>query len=115
MKLVCAIVKPFKLDQILESLERIGIRSLTVAETKGYGQKGHIELYRGSEFTSKFLPMVKIEVAVAAQRLEEVIQAIHSTAKTGHAGDGKIFVTDLDQVLSIRTGAAEETVPPLAA
>jgi nitrogen regulatory protein P-II 2 len=115
MKLVCAIVKPFKLDQVLDSMERIGIRSLTVTETKGYGQKGQTQIFRGTEFTAKFLPMIKIEVAVATHRLEEAILAIQRAAKTGRPGDGKIFVSDLDQVLSIRTGVIEETTPPLAA
>ena len=115
MKLVCAIVKPFKLDQILESLERIGIQSLTVTETKGYGHKGHIELYRGSEFTVKFLPMIKIEVAVAADQVEEVIDAIHCAAKTGRIGDGKILIFELDRMLSIRPDETGETAPPLAA
>jgi nitrogen regulatory protein PII len=115
MKLVCAIVKPFKLDQVLDSMERIGIRSLTVTETKGYGQKGQTQIFRGTEFTAKFLPMIKIEVAVATHRLEEAIRAIQRAAKTGRPGDGKIFVSDLDQVLSIRTGVIEETTPPLAA
>ena len=115
MKLVCAIVKPFKLDSVLEALAGIGIRSLTVTETKGYGQKGHIELYRGAEFTAKFLPMAKIEVAVVPHQVDKVIQAIHQAARTDFAGDGKIFVSELDCVLSIRTGLTDETVPPLAA
>jgi nitrogen regulatory protein PII len=116
MKLVSAIVKPFKLNEIAQSLARIGIRSFTVTETKGYGQKGHTELYRGAEFTPNFLPMTKIEVAVATLHVEETIQAIMRAARTDQKGDGKIFVAQLDDVLSIRTGSAEdETVPPLAA
>jgi nitrogen regulatory protein PII len=116
MKLVCAIVKPFKLDEIAQSLARIGIRSFTVTETKGYGQKGHTEIYRGAEFTASFLPMAKIEVAVAAHQVEEIVQAILRAARTGQKGDGTIFISQIDDVLSIRTGSAEdETVPPLAA
>jgi nitrogen regulatory protein PII len=116
MKLVCAIVKPFRLDAILESLEHLEIRSLTVTETKGYGQTGITEFYRGAEFTPKFLPMTKIEVAVASVQVDDVIQAILGAAKTDQAGDGKILVSDLDRVLSIRTGSSTDiTVPPLAA
>jgi len=115
VKLVTAIVKPFKLDQILEALARVGIVTLTVTETKGYGQTGQTELYRGMEFTAKFLPMLKIEVAVAAHRLDKVIAAILGAAKTGLAGDGKIFVCELNQIFSVRTGGADKTAPPLAA
>ena len=115
MKVVCAVVRPLKLDQILESLAGLGIRSLTVTETKGYGQRGYTELYRGAEFTPKFRPMTKIEVAVATHDVEKVIMAIRRAAKTDQAGDGKIFVSQLEHVLSIRTGATEGAVPPLAA
>ena len=115
MKLVCAIIKPLKLDYVLESLALIGIRSLTVTETKGYGQKGPTELYRGAEFTAKFRTMIKIEVAVTAHQVEAVVETILRAAKTGQTGDGKIFVSRLDQVWNIRTSDAEEAVPPLAA
>jgi len=116
MKLVMAIVKPSKLDQILEALTRLGIEALTVTETKGYGkQKGHTEIYRGAEYTAKFLPMFKIEVAVLSHQVGKAIEAIVGVAKTGRTGDGKIFVLPLDQAVSIRTGAAEEAAPPLAA
>jgi nitrogen regulatory protein PII len=115
LKLVCAIVRPFKLDPIVDSLTCIGIRSLTVTEAKGYGQKGQTELYRGAEFTAKFLPMIKIEVAVPAHQVEDVIRTIVRAAKTGQAGDGTIFISELDRVLSVRTGVTDETVPPLAA
>lgn len=115
MKLVCAIIKPFRLAQVLDALARAGFRSLTVTEATGYGQKGHTELYRGAEFTADFLPMSKIELAVASHRVEDVIRAILWAARTGQAGDGKIFVSPLDHALSIRTGNADETMPPLAA
>jgi nitrogen regulatory protein PII len=114
MKLVCAIIKPLKLDYILESLALIGIRSLTVTETKGYGQKGSTEFYRGAEFTAKFRTMVKIEVAVTAHQVEAVVETILRAAKTGQTGDGTIFVSQLDQVWNIRSDT-EEAVPPLAA
>lgn len=115
MKLVCAIVNPFSLDQVLESLVRIGIRSLTVTDTRDYGQKGHTEIFRGAEFTAKFRLMNRIEVAVAAHQVEGVVKAILSAAKTDRPGGGTIFVTQLDCVLSIQTGLAYDTVPPLAA
>jgi nitrogen regulatory protein P-II 2 len=115
IKLVCAIIKPLKLDYILESLALIGIRSLTVTETKGYGQKGPTEFYRGAEFTAKFRIMIKIEVAVTAHQVEAVVETILRGANTGQMGDGRIFVSQLDQVWNIRTSDTEEAVPPLAA
>lgn len=115
MKLVTAIIKPFKLDETLEALERIGIRSLTVIETRGYGQKAGTERYRGVQFAAQFLPMIKLEVAVAPHQVEQVVQAVHQAAKTGQRGDGKILVSGLDRVLSIRAGVTDETVPPLVA
>ncbi len=105
MKLVTAIIKPFKLDDVREALSEIGVRGITVTEVKGFGrQKGHTELYRGAEYVVDFLPKVKMEVAVTDGLLDQAIEAITSTARTGKIGDGKIFVTSLDQVLRIRTG-----------
>ena len=105
MKLVTAIIKPFKLDDVREALSEIGVQGITVTEVKGFGrQKGHTELYRGAEYVVDFLPKVKMEVAVTDGLLDQVIEAITSSARTGKIGDGKIFVTSLDQVLRIRTG-----------
>jgi len=105
MKLVSAIIKPFKMDDVRESLSEIGVQGITVTEVKGFGrQKGHTELYRGAEYVVDFLPKVKIEVAVDAALLDQVVEAISNAAKTGKIGDGKIFVFDLDQVIRIRTG-----------
>lgn len=105
MKLVTAIIKPFKLDDVRESLSEIGIQGITVTEVKGFGrQKGHTELYRGAEYVVDFLPKVKIEIAVADEQLDAVIEAISKAANTGKIGDGKIFVTALEQVIRIRTG-----------
>ena len=105
MKLVTAIIKPFKLDDVREALSEIGVQGITVTEVKGFGrQKGHTELYRGAEYVVDFLPKVKMEVAVTDGLLDQVIEAITSSARTGKIGDGKIFVTCLDQVLRIRTG-----------
>ena len=104
MKLVTAIVKPFKLDDVRESLSDIGIHGMTVTEVKGFGrQKGHTELYRGAEYVVDFLPKVKIEIAVAAEVLDQVIEAIRSAAHTGKIGDGKIFVSAVEQTIRIRT------------
>ena len=114
MKLICAVVKPFKLDQVLESLALLGIQSLTVTEAKGFGQNGHTEIYRGAEFAVKFRPMIRIEVAVAAHRVEEIVRTIIRAAKTEQAGDGKVFVSQLDEMWSIGAGA-DVTFPPLAA
>ena len=109
MKLITAIVKPFKLDEIRDSLSEVGIMGLTITEVKGFGrQKGHTELYRGSEYTVDFLPKTKIEVAVKDEGADSVIEAITKVANTGKIGDGKIFVSSLDQVVRIRTGELDE-------
>ena len=105
MKLVSAIIKPFKLDDVREALSEIGVQGITVTEVKGFGrQKGHTELYRGAEYVVDFLPKVKIEVAISADLLDQVIEAVSKAANTGKIGDGKIFVTSLEQVIRIRTG-----------
>lgn len=105
MKLVTAIIKPFKLDDVREALSGLGVQGMTVTEVKGFGrQKGHTELYRGAEYAVDFLPKVKLEVAVATERLNAVLEAIGTAAHTGKIGDGKIFVTDLQQAVRIRTG-----------
>ena len=105
MKMVTAIIKPFKLDEVREALAAIGVQGITVTEVKGFGrQKGHTELYRGAEYVVDFLPKVKIEAAVADDLVERVIEAIEAAARTGKIGDGKIFVTALEQVVRIRTG-----------
>ena len=105
MKLIAAVIKPFKLDEVREALSGIGVQGITVTEVKGFGrQKGHTELYRGAEYVVDFLPKVKIEVAVADELAERVIEAIESAARTGKIGDGKIFMCDLEQVVRIRTG-----------
>ena len=105
MKLITAIIKPFKLDEVRERLSALGVQGMTVTEVKGYGrQKGHTEIYRGAEYAVSFLPKLKVEVAVKSERTEAVMEAISSKAKTGQIGDGKIFVTPLEQVLRIRTG-----------
>jgi len=108
MKLVIAIIKPFKLDDVRNALGQIGVAGLTVTEVKGYGrQRGHTEIYRGAEYAVNFLPKLKIEVAVASDRAEKVVETITSTAKTGQIGDGKIFVLDVDHVVRIRTGETD--------
>ena len=107
MKLVSAVIKPFKLDDVRQELSEIGVQGMTVTETKGFGrQKGHTELYRGAEFIVEFLPKVKIEIAITKEQLDEVIESITSACKIngGKIGDGKIFVSNLDQVVRIRTG-----------
>jgi nitrogen regulatory protein P-II 2 len=105
MKLVTAVIKPFKLDEVRDALNAIGISGITVTEVKGYGrQKGHTEIYRGAEYAISFVPKVKIEIAVPSQRADEVVAAIATAAKTGQIGDGKIFVTDIQTALRIRTG-----------
>jgi len=105
MKFVTAILKPFKLDDVREALSEVGVTGITVTEVKGFGrQKGHTELYRGAEYVVDFLPKVKLEVAVTDQQLDAVIDAIAKTANTGKIGDGKIFVSNLEQVVRIRTG-----------
>ena len=108
MKLVTAIIKPFKLDDVRESLSEIGVQGITVTEVKGFGrQKGHTELYRGAEYVVDFLPKVKIDVAIADDQLDRVIEAITKAANTGKIGDGKIFITALEQALRIRTGETD--------
>lgn len=121
MKLVTAIIKPFKLDDVRESLSEIGVQGITVTEVKGFGrQKGHTELYRGAEYVVDFLPKVKIDVAIADDQLDRVIEAITKAANTGKIGDGKIFVVNLEQAIRIRTGETDTdrdlspTEPPKA-
>ena len=105
MKLITAIIKPFKLDDVRESLSEIGVYGLTVTEVKGFGrQKGHTELYRGAEYVVDFLPKVKIETAVSDDRVDEAIEAIIKAANTSKIGDGKIFITNIEQTIRIRTG-----------
>jgi nitrogen regulatory protein P-II 2 len=105
MKLVVAVIKPFKLDDVREALAEVGVQGITVTEVKGFGrQKGHTELYRGAEYVVDFLPKIKIEVAVPDDQLERVVEAITQSARTGKIGDGKIFVSSLEQVIRIRTG-----------
>ena len=105
MKLITAIIKPFKLDEVREALSSIGVQGITVTEVKGFGrQKGHTELYRGAEYVVDFLPKVKVEAAVVDELVERVIEALEGAARTGKIGDGKIFVYDLEQVVRIRTG-----------
>ena len=105
MKLVTAIIKPFRLDDVRDALSEIGVTGMTVTETKGFGrQKGHSELYRGAEYVVDFLPKVRLEVAVAEDKVEEVVSTLTKAAGTGKIGDGKIFVFGLDEVIRIRTG-----------
>jgi len=105
MKLITAVIKPFKLDEVREALSGIGVQGITVTEVKGFGrQKGHTELYRGAEYVIDFLPKVKLEVAIADELVDRAIEAIEASARTGKIGDGKIFVYDLEQVVRIRTG-----------
>ncbi len=109
MKLVTAIIKPFKLDEVREALSVLGVQGITVTEVKGFGrQKGHTELYRGAEYVVDFLPKVKIEAAIQDGILDQVIEAIEKSAGTGKVGDGKIFVFELEQVIRIRTGETGE-------
>jgi len=108
MKIVMAIIKPFKLDEVRDALTAIGVHGMTVTEVKGYGrQKGHTEIYRGTEYAVSFLPKLKVEVAVAAEQADKAIEAIASAAKTGQIGDGKIFVFGLEQAVRIRTGETD--------
>ncbi len=108
MKIVMAIIKPFKLDEVREALTAIGIQGLTVTEVKGYGrQKGHTEIYRGAEYAVSFLPKLKIEVAVGADVVDQVVETISTSAKSGNIGDGKIFVYSIDQAVRIRTGETD--------
>ena len=108
MKLVIAVIKPFKLDEVRDALTRIGIHGMTVTEVKGYGrQKGHMEIYRGAEYAVNFLPKLRLEVAVASEQLDQVMDALAAAAKTGQIGDGKIFVMPIDQAVRIRTGETD--------
>ena len=105
MKMVTAIVKPFKLDEVREALSAIGVQGVTVTEVKGFGrQKGHTELYRGAEYSTNMVPKIKVEVACASDMADRVIEAIEAAARTGKIGDGKVFVSTLEQVVRIRTG-----------
>ena len=105
MKMITAIIKPFKLDDVRQAVADIGVQGITVTETKGFGrQRGHTELYRGAEYVVDFLPKVKIELAVADEIFEQVVEAISNTARTGKIGEGKIFVTDIVEAIRIRTG-----------
>ena len=109
MKMVMAIIKPFKLDDVREALSDIGVQGITVTEVKGFGrQKGHTELYRGAEYVVDFLPKIKIEIAVSEDQVERVVDALAQSANTGKIGDGKIFVWQLDHVLRIRTGELDD-------
>jgi nitrogen regulatory protein P-II 2 len=108
MKLVIAIIKPFKLEDVRDALLGVGVHGMTVTEVKGYGrQKGHTEIYRGAEYAVNFLPKIRIEVAVPTNQVEQVVEAIGSAAKTGQIGDGKVFVTTIDQAIRIRTGETD--------
>lgn len=109
MKMVTAVIKPFKVDEVRDALTGIGVYGMTATEVKGYGrQKGHTEIYRGTEYAVSFLPKVKIEIAVPTGQVEKVIETVTTAAKTGQIGDGKIFVFDIDQAYRIRTGEADE-------
>jgi nitrogen regulatory protein P-II 2 len=108
MKLVIAVIKPFKLEEVRDALVAVGVHGMTASEVKGYGrQKGHTEIYRGAEYAITFLPKIRIEVAVPADRTDKVVEAIMTSAKTGQIGDGKIFVTAIDQAVRIRTGETD--------
>jgi nitrogen regulatory protein P-II 2 len=108
MKLVIAVIKPFKLDEVRDALTRIGIHGMTVTEVKGFGrQKGHMEIYRGAEYAVNFLPKLRVEVAVASEQIDQVMDAVAAAAKTGQIGDGKIFVMPIDQAVRIRTGETD--------
>jgi nitrogen regulatory protein P-II 2 len=108
MKLVIAIIKPFKLEEVRDALNALGVHGMTVTEVKGYGrQKGHTEIYRGAEYAVNFLPKLKIEVGIADDQEDKVVDAIIASAKTGQIGDGKIFVTDVDRAVRIRTGETD--------
>ena len=108
MKLVIAIIKPFKLEDVRDALLAVGVHGMTVTEVKGYGrQKGHTEIYRGAEYAVNFLPKIRVEVAVAANEVERVVEAIGNAAKTGQIGDGKVFVTPIEQAIRIRTGETD--------
>jgi nitrogen regulatory protein P-II 2 len=108
MKIIMAVIKPFKLDEVRDALTAIGVHGMTVTEVKGYGrQKGHTEIYRGAEYAVSFLPKIKIEVAVPSDQVDKTIEAITASAKTGQIGDGKIFLLDLESAMRIRTGETD--------
>ncbi|HEY4141733.1 MAG TPA: P-II family nitrogen regulator [Pseudolabrys sp.] len=108
MKLVIAVIKPFKLDEVRDALTRIGVHGMTVTEVKGFGrQKGHMEIYRGAEYAVNFLPKLRIECAVASEQVDQAVEAIANSAKTGQIGDGKILVTPIEQAVRIRTGETD--------
>lgn len=110
MKLITAIIKPFKLDDVREALADIGVQGMTVSETRGFGrQKGHTELYRGAEYVVDFLPKIKLEIAIEDSHVERVVETLVETARSGRIGDGKIFVTSLERVVRIRTGEENES------
>jgi len=109
MKFVTAVIKPFKLDEVRDALIGIGVHGMTVAEVKGYGrQKGHKEIYRGAEYNVNFLPKVRLDIAVAEEQVDHVVETISKAARTGQIGDGKIFVTSIDQAVRIRTGEHDQ-------
>ncbi|HPF74778.1 MAG: P-II family nitrogen regulator [Rhodanobacteraceae bacterium] len=109
MKMVTAIIKPFKLDDVREALSEVGVTGITVTEVKGFGrQKGHTELYRGAEYVVDFLPKLKLEIAIADDQVERAVEAIMQAAATGKIGDGKIFISELERVIRIRTGEVDE-------
>ncbi len=108
MKIVMAVIKPFKLDEVRDALSQIGVQGLTITEVRGYGrQKGHTEIYRGTEYAVSFLPKIKLEIACPSDQVDKVVETIAGAAKTGQIGDGKIFVTALDHAIRIRTGEAD--------
>ena len=110
MKLVIAVIKPFKLDEVRDALTKIGVHGMTVCEVKGYGrQKGHMEIYRGAEYAVNFLPKLRLEIAVASEQLDQVMEQLAAAAKTGQIGDGKIFVTPLEHAMRIRTGETDDS------
>jgi len=110
MKLVIAVIKPFKLDEVRDALTRLGVHGMTVCEVKGYGrQKGHMEIYRGAEYAVNFLPKLRLEIAVASEQLDQVMEQLAAAAKTGQIGDGKIFVTPLEHAMRIRTGETDDS------
>jgi len=109
MKMVVAVIKPFKLDEVRDALTRVGVHGMTVTEVKGFGrQKGHMEIYRGAEYAVNFLPKLRIEVAVSSEQVDQAVEAIAAAAKTGKIGDGKILVTPIESALRIRTGETDE-------
>ena len=110
MKLITAIIKPFKLDEVRAALSDLGVSGMTVTEVKGFGrQRGHTELYRGAEYVVDFVPKTRVEVAVRAELVDQVVEAVLKAAKTGKVGDGKIFITDINRVIRIRTGETDDT------